>query len=74
MNSLIQRLRKGPLCLSEYAQVAASSNSLKVRIHNLRQRGFDIQSIPLANGKRRPKVAYLLKSGTCPCCKREIVW
>ncbi len=70
---LIARLREGVLNADDYAEVAKSRASLKVRIHNLREQGFVIRSEPLdeLDAKRRPKVAYRLISApnlTCPCC------
>jgi hypothetical protein len=70
--SLLARLRQGPLAADDFAEVAASRRSLAVRIHNLREQGFSIESIGLPNGNRRPKAEYRLVAGTCPCCEREL--
>lgn len=72
MSRLLERLREGPLRLDDFAQVSASKGSLKVLVHKLRERGFDIVSVPLANGNRRPKVEYRLNVNRCPCCKQVI--
>lgn len=66
--NLLARLRRGPLPLDDYAEVAVSKGSLKVRIHNLRERGVEIDSLPVPNGNYRPRVIYRLVSGCCPTC------
>lgn len=44
-DQLIARLREGPLQVRDYHQVATSRVSLRVRIHQLRKAGFDIQTV-----------------------------
>lgn len=73
MKPLIARLREGILDADDFAEVAKTRGSLKVRISQLRKRGYNIRSIELdkLEATRRPKVAYQLIGGpasTCPCC------
>lgn len=75
--ALIARLREGILNADDYAEVAKSRASLKVRICNLRDEGFVIRSIPVDSlePSRAPKVAYQLISMPdmpCRCCGRPL--
>ena len=68
--NLIQRLREGPLQCADYAQVAKSRQSLKVRVHQLRDEGFVIETH--TDGKpggagRRPSVYTLLTEPGTRC-------
>lgn len=72
LDGLIARLCEGPLAADDYAEVAASRSSLRVRIHNLRVAGIEIETVWLPNGRRTPKAQYRLVSGACPCCQREL--
>lgn len=65
---VLQRLLKGPLRAEDYAEIAASKNSLKVGIHRLREQGYAIRSVEIPNGNRRPKIEYRLDADVCPCC------
>jgi hypothetical protein len=74
---LINRLREGLLASDDYAEVAKSASSLKVRIHRLRQQGFTIRSIAQDNINQggRPKVTYQLVAEpefVCRCCGRAM--
>lgn len=42
-HSVLERLRRGPLAVSDADTVAASVNSLKVIISNLRKAGYEIE-------------------------------
>jgi len=54
---LLDRLRQGPLRSEDWATVATSRASLKVRIHILRRLGFVILSDPLPRTNRRQGLA-----------------
>lgn len=71
---LIRRLQQGILATEDYAEVAKSRASLKVRIHRLRGRGFTIRSLvqdDFHTGRGRPSVAYqLIAMPPQACCAR----
>jgi hypothetical protein len=69
---LLARLRAGLLASEDFAEVAASRTSLKVRILKLRRAGFTIRAIEQDTmGRGRAPVAYqLLGEPACPCCGR----
>lgn len=70
--NLIARLLQGPLRADDYAEVSVSRTSLKRRISLLREKGFEIETLSLANGRRNPKAEYRLVAGECPCCGRAV--
>ena len=67
---LLSELRKGPVETLNWRSVATTRKALQVRVHQLREAGYDIESIPMANaGVLRtavPAVAYHLRGE--PCC------
>ena len=67
---LLTELRKGPVQTINWRSVATTRKALQVRVHQLREAGYDIESVPLANeGVLRtsvPAVAYRLRGE--PCC------
>lgn len=70
-SNLIRRLQQGLLASEDFAEVAKSKASLKVRIHNLRAQGFTIKSITADDfhtGRGRPSVAYLMVGMPADCC------
>ena len=67
--TLLARMRRGPLPSSEWRGLANSPEALKVRICQLRSRGYEIESevLPLEPGRGGVgRVAYRLVSE--PCC------
>lgn len=65
--NLLSKLRAGPVDSRGWADVAKSRKSLNVRIHHLREAGFEIVSDPIeGNGTPVPPVRYVLIGE--PCC------
>lgn len=71
-SDLLERLAAGPLPSSEWREWAASPGSLRVRICQLRDAGYPIESIAsrAKPGQRVAPVSYRLH--TCPTCNREL--
>ena len=67
---LLAELRKGPVETLNWRSVATTRKALQVRVHQLREAGYDIESVALPNhGVLRtavPAVAYHLRGE--PCC------
>lgn len=68
---LLAELRKGPVDSRYWRSVATTRKALQVRIHQLREAGYVIDSKPTDNGILRgsnglPQVSYILRAE--PCC------
>lgn len=67
---LLSELRKGPVETLNWRSVATTRKALQVRVHQLREAGYDIESVALPNeGVLRTSVAavaYCLRGE--PCC------
>ena len=67
---LLAELRKGPVETLNWRSVATTRKALQVRVHQLREAGYDIESVAQPNhGVLRtsvPAVAYRLRGE--PCC------
>lgn len=60
---LLKRLREGALSSEDWAEVATSRNSLRVRIHKLREKGHDIVTQPLPRARDGgSSVLYILNA------------
>ena len=67
---LLTELRKGPVQTINWRSVATTRKALQVRVHQLREAGYDIESVAQPNTAIRrlavPAVAYHLRGE--PCC------
>ena len=65
--NLLTKLRAGPVDSRNWPEVAKSRKSLNVRIHKMREAGFEIESDPIeGSGTPVPPVRYVLIAE--PCC------
>lgn len=73
---LLATLRKGPLKSKHWRSVASSAKSLQVRIHILRNKGYEIKSRRIDNILRdnpgpKPVEYILISEPVCPMCGRH---